>query len=386
MFQPYSYIAFHDTTPRATFLWLSPAITYILGYEPEELIGTSPYDIILREDIDMTQSAHKEVAMDDLVAGQVSFRFIAKNGSYVPISLLMNVCYDIGITCGTLLNANDYVQFAAPSTAMGYNLGSRKKEFERIKRHHKAFQADSNLWNAHGFETEPRVCMILNRFTRNLIVMYASSACEIIFNIKPEQIEGKPILLFVRADELGSFVEQVDVSKSSGAIMQIRFWFQSPNMSHEIPCEAVLFGSTDGIVAVMRRCKPFVRRHLIGNGSANSEHYSPASSHTTQNASWSSCSTASSSLPSSFSMSRSLTQAKLKSIKIVDRNDGNIRPLEEVLPVHASEIDIDTQRLGIRDISKQDYVDDYDDDDNDDDDYNGVGDGTVYIQERMREL
>ncbi|KAF9166679.1 hypothetical protein BGX21_005708 [Mortierella sp. AD011] len=323
MFQPYSYIAFHDTTPRATFLWLSPAISYILGYEPEELIGTSPYDIILREDIDMTQSAHKDVAMDDLVAGQ---------------------------------------------------------EFERIKRHHKAFQADSNLWNAHGFETEPRVCMILNRFTRSLVVMYASSACEIIFNIKPEQIEGKPILLFVRADELGSFVEQVDVSKSSGAIMQIRFWFQSPNMSHEIPCEAVLFGSTDGIVAVMRRCKPFVRRHLIGNGSVNKEYYSPVSSHTTQNASWSSCSTASSSSPSSFSMSRSLTQAKLKSIKIVDRNDGNIRPLEEVLPVHASETDVDTQRLGIRDISKQDYIDD------DDDDYNGVDDGTVYIQERIRKL
>jgi len=73
------------------------------------------------------------------------------------------------------------------------------------------------------------VCLILNRFTRSLTVMYASSACEMVFHVDPDDITGKPILLYIRADDLASFVEQVDVIKQSASILQIRFWFQSPN-------------------------------------------------------------------------------------------------------------------------------------------------------------
>ncbi|KAF9349582.1 hypothetical protein BGX26_012136, partial [Mortierella sp. AD094] len=124
MFRANSYIAFHDLSPKANFLWLSPSITNVLGYNPEELVGTCPYDIIWREDITMTESVHREVAMDDLVAGQVSLRARAKNGSCVAVNLIINFCYDMGVTCGTLLDPNpsDYVQFGAQPIAMGNTL------------------------------------------------------------------------------------------------------------------------------------------------------------------------------------------------------------------------------------------------------------------------
>jgi hypothetical protein len=132
-----------------------------------------------------------------------------------------------------------------------------------MKRHHDAFTANS--WDHKLLEPEARVCLILNRFTRNLTVMYASSACEKVFHVDPNDIAGKPILLYIRADDLAPFVEQVDLIKSSASISQMRFWFQSPNWPREIPCEAIVFASADGIVAVVRRCKPFVRKHLIGS-------------------------------------------------------------------------------------------------------------------------
>ncbi|KAF9160567.1 hypothetical protein BGX21_011375 [Mortierella sp. AD011] len=93
--------------------------------------------------------------------------------------------------------------------------------------------------------------------------MYASSACESVFHIDPYDIEGKPILLFVRSDDLEMFVEQLDLVKSQDKIVNMRFWFQSPSWPREIPCEAVFVSSSDGILAVMRVCKPFIRRHLI---------------------------------------------------------------------------------------------------------------------------
>jgi hypothetical protein len=95
--------------------------------------------------------------------------------------------------------------------------------------------------------------------------MYASSACGKVFHVDPDEITGKPVLLYIRSDDMGPFVEQVDVVKESTTISLIRFWFQSPNWPQEIPCEAIIAGTIDGIVAVVRRCNPFVRKRFIGS-------------------------------------------------------------------------------------------------------------------------
>ncbi|KAG0022598.1 hypothetical protein BGZ80_011674 [Entomortierella chlamydospora] len=252
---------------------------------------------------------------------------------------------------------------------MARKMGSKKEEFERLRRHHRAFQANSHLWDVQGFVPEPRVVMILNRFTRNLIVMYASQACGTIFNIEPEQIEGKPILLFVRSDELGIFVENVGATRSSGSIMNIRFWFQSPNLAHEVPCEAVIFGCSDGIVAIMRQCKPFVRRYLIGGMEHNRSMAGnwPRHWYVTPSPSGSMASTSPSS--SISSTPPKLTMSRLKNIRVVDRHDRSIRPLEEVAkvdPYLAKDIDLVTEKLGVREFSIQDNVQEVSDSEEDD--------------------
>jgi len=93
--------------------------------------------------------------------------------------------------------------------------------------------------------------------------MYASPSIEPLLHVNPQMIVGKPFLLYIRADDLASFVEQVDMAKSTNVITHMRFWFQSPDLPEEIPCEAMVFGSSDGMVAVLRRCKPFMRKMLI---------------------------------------------------------------------------------------------------------------------------
>jgi hypothetical protein len=95
--------------------------------------------------------------------------------------------------------------------------------------------------------------------------MYASSACEKVLHVDPDDIKGKPILLYVRSDDLAPFVEQVDLAKTTTTVSQMRFWFQSPNTHLPIPCEAVIIGTSDGIVALIRNCKPFIRKHFIGS-------------------------------------------------------------------------------------------------------------------------
>ncbi|KAG0302948.1 hypothetical protein BGZ98_007102 [Dissophora globulifera] len=320
-------------------------------------------------------------------------------------------------------------QLSAHSATMTRLVGSRKEEFERIKRHHEAFVA--NTWNMHGMEPEPRVCMILNRFSRNLIIMYASSACERIFHIDPDHIVGKPILLFIRADDLASFVEQMDMIKASTAITHMRFWFQSPKLRQEVPCESILYGSADGIVAVMRRCRPFVRKRFI----ESRDHYripaatAAAANNTksrSQTSSWTSASSPSlssvSSAASSLSMSplppqqdyqhivaagdtnkassppRNVPMSKISRLQILDldrnsyenstnnvnnnsrsRGAHNTRNKTRPLAVLKDDpllikdgLDL-PERFGVKVYNVQDFVEEQDDDDDSSDDIDGYG-------------
>ncbi|KAI7823384.1 hypothetical protein BC939DRAFT_451957 [Gamsiella multidivaricata] len=300
MHQPYNYISLHDISPEGRFVWVSESIFDVLGYTPEEIVGRPVYEFIYSEDIAASKTVHKENVMNDLVASQVILRYVGKDGRPVACTSVFSLCYDFVVNCSTIVDPNvgTFRQFRAHSVAMTRIVGSRKEEFERIKRHQRAF--DANSWNHQGLDPEPRACMILNRFSRSLLIMYASPACELIFHLDPEQIVGKPILLFIRADDLGSFVEQVDMVKSSSAITHMRFWFQSPNWPQEIPCEAMLFGAVDGMVAVLRRCKPFIRKRMV----ESTEQYNSARK-ANNPASWSSSSSRSFSSTPGTSMSTS---------------------------------------------------------------------------------
>ncbi|KAF9574651.1 hypothetical protein EC968_005881 [Mortierella alpina] len=266
MFQVDNFISFHDLSPDGCFLWASSSITACLGYEPEEIIGIPAYDVIHKDDIAYVKVTHQENVLNEMVGTQVILRFMHKNGTYVPCMVIFSLCYDYIVTCSTVIDQAEgsIRKLSAHSAAMTSLVGSREQEFERIKRHHKAFGI--NTWNPNGLDPEPRACMILNRFSRSLGIMYASPSCEIIFKLEPEEIVGRPFLLFIRSDDLATFVEQVDLAKSTNAVTHMRFWFQSPHCQREIPCEAMLFGAADGMIAIMRRCKPFVRKYLLTAG------------------------------------------------------------------------------------------------------------------------
>ncbi|KAF9109802.1 hypothetical protein BGX27_007176 [Mortierella sp. AM989] len=276
-----SYISVHDLSADCLYLWTSPSVYDVMGYTSEEMVGMSLAKIVHPDDLLSAVQAVKENIQNDFVATQCINRHMHKDG---------------------------------------------RPEFDRIRRHHKAFS--TNSWDPRALDTENRVFFILNRFTRGLIVMYASSACKSVLHLDPDDIEGKPILLFVRSDALGMFVEQVDLVKAQDTIVSMKFWFQSPNWPCEIPCESVFVASSDGILAVMRVCKPFVRHHFLG--------YSNLSDSEAVNSSYSTSSTLTSN-PSPRTPPDShlwcppyVPRSKLNQIKIFelgDDDDDDIRPV-----------------------------------------------------------
>ncbi|KAF9345678.1 hypothetical protein BGX26_002878 [Mortierella sp. AD094] len=241
-------------------------------------------------------------------------------------------------------------------------VGPKNEEFDRIRRHHQAFSADS--WDPHALNTEHRAFFILNRFTRGLVIMFASSACQSVLYVDPDDIGGKPMLLFVRSDDLGMFVEQLDLVKGKDKIVCMKFWFQSPNWPSEIPCESIFVGSSDGILAIMRVCKPFIRKHFIeGRYHSNDETASPSPSSVPTQSSNPSPGTTISRF-SSWS-SPHVSRSKLNQIKIFELgndDDDDTRPV--FVPENDPGLVMDSNIASIVPVFKGFVIDD-DGDDND---------------------
>ncbi|KAF9400277.1 hypothetical protein BGX21_004633 [Mortierella sp. AD011] len=253
MYQNINFFTLNDLSPTALCIWSSPSIINYLGYEPEEAVGLSPYQWIHPDDIEGCKVAHKETLVNEIAGTQLFVRLKHKNGTYAPYMVLGVICFHYLISCFSIMYEED---------------DSSKQncaELERINRNHKNLRS---TWNPTNFDMDLRACLFLNRFTRNLCIMYASPSCELVLNIDPDDLLGKPLLLFIRADDLASFVEQSDSAKTTSTMRHLRFWFQSPNYHQEIPLEAIFLGAADALIIIFRRCLPFRRKQFITNYSS----------------------------------------------------------------------------------------------------------------------
>ncbi|WP_406699337.1 PAS domain-containing protein [Singulisphaera sp. Ch08] len=68
--------------PDGTYLYASPACRALVGYEPEELIGTSPYDFVHPADLPEIASTHETTLLSPETS-TVAFRARRKDGSLI---------------------------------------------------------------------------------------------------------------------------------------------------------------------------------------------------------------------------------------------------------------------------------------------------------------
>jgi two-component system cell cycle sensor histidine kinase/response regulator CckA len=84
-------ISVHDQA--GAFLYASPSVTRLLGYEPQELIGRSVYDIVVEKDIPTLRSAHTDIGRRDGRAPAV-YRVRRSDGSVIWCETSARVAMD----------------------------------------------------------------------------------------------------------------------------------------------------------------------------------------------------------------------------------------------------------------------------------------------------
>lgn len=75
-------ISLHTADGR--YLYVSPACHRLLGYEPEELIGSDPYDLFDPEDIPRIRESHANILQSN-GPYYITYRLLRKDGQYVHV-------------------------------------------------------------------------------------------------------------------------------------------------------------------------------------------------------------------------------------------------------------------------------------------------------------
>jgi PAS domain S-box-containing protein len=82
--------------PDGRYLYISPSCRRLLGYEPEELLGTNPYDLFHPEDLERIRTEAHDKALEGQGAVSVIYRIRKKSGEYTWFETLTEPILDEG--------------------------------------------------------------------------------------------------------------------------------------------------------------------------------------------------------------------------------------------------------------------------------------------------
>ncbi|PZE22227.1 PAS domain-containing sensor histidine kinase [Paenibacillus xerothermodurans] len=87
------FISVHSADQTATYLYASPSCASLLGYQPEELVGTSAYDYFHPDDVDLVNE-YLTANLASAGVYTVAYRIRQKNGGYIWFESTGRYTYD----------------------------------------------------------------------------------------------------------------------------------------------------------------------------------------------------------------------------------------------------------------------------------------------------
>lgn len=88
---------------------------------------------------------------------------------------------------------------------------------------------------AKAQQHEPRAALFLNRFTRTLTVMYATSGLQDVIGIPAEVMRGRSFYYCIAENCLQDAVKCLENAKGNDSIAYLRFWFRDPRLDDQPP-------------------------------------------------------------------------------------------------------------------------------------------------------
>ena len=125
--------------PSATIRYINPAVERILGYRPEELVGTPAFDYVHPEDIEFLSSSFAEALENPGVLPSIDFRLRRADGSWRHVEVIRNNRLDDHDVKGIVTTTRDIAERKRSEEKL------RQSE-ERIRRQYNSFPIPTFSW------------------------------------------------------------------------------------------------------------------------------------------------------------------------------------------------------------------------------------------------
>ncbi|KAL1879425.1 hypothetical protein VTK73DRAFT_6957 [Phialemonium thermophilum] len=219
-----TFMTIHNLSPSANILFASESICDILGYQPQEVQGRSCFEYFHPDEVPFARSVHKRGILLDKAAVLHYARILAKDGRWVSCECCFTVVHDVLVACTSIYLRGERSKrraIDAPQIRRIFSCSPRDPRYHMLEHLSPKFKMPP-------MEREPRAALILNRFTRNLSIMFATNAVSTILGLEPEELKDKSFYECIQENCLQDAIRCLESAKANESIAYLRFWFRDP--------------------------------------------------------------------------------------------------------------------------------------------------------------
>ncbi|KAF2748755.1 hypothetical protein M011DRAFT_336728 [Sporormia fimetaria CBS 119925] len=239
-----TFITIHDLSEDARILYSSDSIVDILGHTPDEVVNTSVWDWFHPDEVPFAKRKHQRGVELDKAAVLVYARIKNRQGDYVGCECCFSIVYDVMVCCTSIYQHGPGSQKRAedaPRIRRMFASSPKDPRYHMLTHLSSKFKLPSEE-QMH----EPRAALFLNRFTRSLTVMYATSGIEEIIGISSANMKGRSFYYCIQENCLEDAVRVLESAKGNDSIAYLRFRFRDPRVDD--PPEATSSDSDDEVM------------------------------------------------------------------------------------------------------------------------------------------
>lgn len=196
------------------------------------------------DELPLAKAQHSRGVRLDKAAVLSYCRLKNRQGEWVGCECCFSIVYDVLVCCTSVYRQGMQSQ-SKLLTALACLCNSNSAQSERAveapivrklfasspkdPRYHMLSHLSTKFDLGHEDQThEPRAALFLNRFTRTLTVMYATSGIEQIIGISGEAMKGRSFYYCIAPNCLEDAVRCLESAKGNDSIAYMRFFFRDP--------------------------------------------------------------------------------------------------------------------------------------------------------------
>ncbi|KAK0718167.1 hypothetical protein B0T26DRAFT_644933 [Lasiosphaeria miniovina] len=221
-----TFMTIHNLTPEANILFASDSILDILGYHPDEVQGKSSFDYFHPDEVPLARSVHRRGVLLDKAAVLHYARILSRDGRWVSCECCFTIVHDVLVACTSIYLRGEKSErraLEAPQVRRIFSSSPLDPRYHMLEHLSPKFRMPS-------MEREPRAALILNRFTLNLSIMFATSSVASILGLQPDDIKDRPFYDCIQPNCLEDAQQCLESAKANESIAYLRFWFKDPRI------------------------------------------------------------------------------------------------------------------------------------------------------------